>query len=434
MSQFITNPISRRSFFRVSGTLMALPFLESFASGQTSTAAAPKRMIFLGGGFGFTKDTFYPKQAGRFADIGLTEGMMPFKRHQDDITMVSNLTNLGATNPHGGSCSYLTGANVEGTPGKRFFNSISCDQIAAKHLGRNTRFRSLVLSARERDGLQNSGHGAGLSLSWDESGNPMPGIQRPIDFYHQIFASQNDSRAQLNNSLQKKQSIIDIVRVNAGSLKRRLSTHDREKLDEYFQGLRQIELGLERQARWADTPKPDAPFALPEDQLIGEAEIKLMYDMIIIALQTDSTRVITYRQPVCSVLTGLGMALKAHSLSHYGFSTTRKEASKQRDIKCSELFSHFLDRLKEAKDVDGSRLYDNCIVSYGTNLRSGHELKNIPAILSGGGAKGIKHGRHIQLPEKDTPLANYWLTLMKQANLPVTQFSHSTGIIPELLS
>ena len=98
------------------------------------------------------------------------------------------------------------------------------------------------------------------------------------------------------------------------------------------------------------------------------------------------------------------------------------------------LFANFLDRLKEATDSDGSRLFDNCIVSYGTNLRSGHELKNIPAILSGGGAKNIKHGSHLILPEEDTPLANYWLTLMQEAGMEIDTFSHSTGIIPELVS
>lgn len=434
MSQFITNPISRRSFFRVSGTLLSLPFLESFASAQTVTGAAPKRMIFLGGGFGFTKQTFFPKKAGRFADIGLTQGLMPLERHMDDLTMVSNLTNIGATNPHGGSTSYLTGANVTGTPGKRFHNSISCDQFAAKQLGKETRFASLVLSAKEKDNMQNSGHGHGKSLSWDETGNPIQGLNRPIDFYHQIFSSDQSSREELDDHLAKRKSILDIARVNASGMKRKLSSHDREKLDEYFQGLRQIEKGLERQAKWADIPKPEAPYGEPDYGIMGEDEIKLMYDMIIIALQTDTTRIVTYRQPVGSTLLSIGLSLKAHSLSHYGFSKARREASELRDKKCMELFAHFIDRLKEAKDVDGSRLYDNCIVSYGTNLRSGHELKNVPALLTGGGAERIKHGRHIVLPEKDTPLANYWLTLMKEAGVRTSRFSHSTGILPQLLS
>ena len=115
MSTFFTDSYARRSFIRNGSSVLVLPFLETFAKAATLRKAPPKRMIFLGGGFGFTKDTFYPKQAGRFAEIGLTEGLAPLKRHQDDITMVANMSNHGATDPHGGSVSYLTGANVSGT-------------------------------------------------------------------------------------------------------------------------------------------------------------------------------------------------------------------------------------------------------------------------------------------------------------------------------
>lgn len=433
MTNFLTHSTTRRSFLRAGSTVLAIPFLETFASTADSSKAPPKRVIFLGGGFGFTADTFYPKQAGRFAEIGLTEGLAPLQRHQNDITMVANMTNVGATDPHGGSVSYLTGANVEGTPGKRFHNSISCDQLIARHLGSETRFASLTLSANEADGGQNSGHGKGLSLAWDDAGNPIPGINRPIDLYYTLFASPNDAPHKVHARLKEKQSILDIVKINAGSMKRTLGKDDQDKLDEYFTGVRQVETGLERQAKWADIPKPNAPFEAPDEGLTGEEAIKLMYDMMIIALQTDATRVVSYRLPVCSLLSSIGIKLMAHSLSHYGFSQPRIDASRQRDQKCMALLAHFLDRLKEAKDIDGSRLYDNCIVSYGTNIRSGHELKNVPAILTGGGAKDIKHGRHIVLPKEDTPLANYWLTLIQQAGVPVDQFSHSSGIIPELL-
>lgn len=434
MSPFLTDSSTRRSFLRVGSSVLALPFLETFASPQAAAAKPPKRVVFLGGGFGFTKDSFYPTKAGRFSEIGMTEGLAPLERHKEDLTMVTNLTNLGSTDPHGGSVSYLTGANVAGTPGKRFHNSISCDQLLAKELGTETRHSTLTLSAKEVDGGSNSGHGKGLSLAWDDTGNPIPGLERPIDLFYTLFANPNDSREELNLRLKKKQSILDVVRVNGSGIKRKLSKGDQEKLDEYFTGVRQVEKGLERQAKWADVPKPDAPFEAPSEGLTGEEAIHLMYDMIIIALQTDATRVVTYRQPVCDLLLGMGMTLKAHSLSHYGFSQPRIIASRERDRKCSGLLAHFLDRLKEAKDIDGSRLYDNCIVSYGTNLRSGHELKNLPALLSGGGADQIKHGRHIVLPEEDTPLANYWLTLMQQAGMKIDSFSHSTGVVPELLS
>ncbi len=416
---------------------MALPYLESLAAPvskiASSTAGTGKKMIFLGGGFGFTKDTFYPKKSGKFEEIGLTEGLAPLERHLSDITMVSNLTNRGATNPHGGSSSYLTGANVAGTPGKRFHNSISCDQLAAEQLSSDTRFSSLVLSAKEKDGLQQSGHGAGLSLSWDHDGKPIPGANRPLDLYHKLFSTAEESKGELVKRLQAKQSVMDLLKLEAGGLKRKLSKVDVEKLDEYFTGVRQVEKGLERQAKWVDIPKMRAPFDVPDEGVKGEEAIHLMYDMIIIALQTGMTNVVSYRQPVCSLLSGMGVSLKAHSLSHYGFSKPRTEASRERDKKCMTLFAHFIDRLKEAKDIEGKPLYDSCIVSYGSNLRSGHELKNLPALLTGGGAEGIKHGRHLKLPKQNTPLANYWLTLMQQAGVSLDSFSHSDGIIDELL-
>ena len=131
--------------------------------------------------------------------------------------------------------------------------------------------------------------------------------------------------------------------------------------------------------------------------------------MMLIALQTDATRVVTYRLPVCSLLSGMGVKLKAHSLSHYGFSQPRTEASRQRDLKCTSLFAHFLDRLKEAKDLDGSRLYEQCIVSYGTNIRSGHELKNVPALLRVVELRKSSTGGTLYFLKK-IPLANYWLT------------------------
>lgn len=423
---FVTDVTSRRSFMRLGSAVLAVPFLESFA-GAKVPPAPPKRVVFLGGGFGFTSKSFYPKQAGKLTDVGMTEGLAPLQRHFADMTMVSNLTNLGATDPHGGSSSYLTCA-VQSR------NTISCDQMLAEQLGKDTRYPSLVLSAKEKDGGQNSGHGSGLSLSWDESGNPIPGVNRPIGLFRSLFANAHDSREGLTKRLKEQRSILDAVRINSHSVKRKLGKGDVEKLDEYFTGIRQIEKSLEREVMWADTPKPKANFKAPDEAMTGEAAIKAMYDMIIIALQTDATRVITYRQPVCDLLLGMGITLGAHSLSHYGFSKSRIAASKERDKKCSALLAHFIDRLKEAKDSDGSRLFDNCIVSYGTNLRSGHELRNVPAILSGGGADKITHGQHIQLPQANTPLANYWLTIMQQAGMDIDTFSHSTGIVKELVS
>ena len=431
MSNIFTDPNSRRSFLRRGAFCLALPLLESIARAAPA-ATVPKRMIFLGGGYGFTDsqnagDSFFLSKAGRFSSMGLTKGMKPLEKHQEDLTMVSNLTNLGVSNPHGGSDGYLNCGSY-----RTHEASISCDQVAAKTIGQDTRFPSLVLTAREPIPGQGAGHGGGYSLSADDRGRSIPGIPSPLQLYRTLFGQKGDSPEQLLERLDNRQSILDLVRIDGGNVRRILGREDVVKLDEYFSSIREIELGLQRQEKWANKPKMKAPFEEP--QLIpGEKEIRLMLDMLVLALQTDMTRVASYRLPVSSLITSLGISLSPHSLSHYGFDLERRAASEKRDHKLMELFAWFLDRLKETKDKDGRRLYDSCIVSYGSNLRAGHGLQSCPALLSGGGAERIQHGRHIVLPHKDTSLANYWLTLLQQAGVQTPEFHYSTDIVSELL-
>ncbi len=434
MSTIVTDPISRRSLLRQGACALALPFLDS-VSRAAPTASAPKRMIFLGGGYGFTDSyhdkgpSFFPREAGRFSSIGLTKGLKPLERHQEDLTLISNLTNLGVHNPHGGSGGYLNcGEYREHKAG------FSCDQIAAKTIGKDTRFTSLVLTAREPIPGQGAGHGSGLSLSADGRGRSIPGIPTPLGLYRTLFAQKGDSPEKLLERLDNQQSILDLVRIDGGSVKRTLAREDQVKLDEYFTSIREIELGLQREEQWANKPKMEASIEAPAEGLPGEKEIRLMLDMLVLALQTDMTRVASYRLPVCSLITSLGISLSPHSLSHYGFDSGRRAASEQRDGKLMELFAWFLDRLKETTDSEGRRLYDSCIVSYGSNLRTGHGLQSVPALLSGGGAERIKHGRHVVLPKENTSLANYWLTLLQQAGVETPNFHYSDGEISELLA
>ncbi len=433
MSTIVTNPISRRSLLRNGTYCLALPFLDSVVR-AAPTVSAPKRMIFLGGGYGFTDShhdkgaSFFPREAGRFSSIGLSKGLKPMERHQEDLTLVSNLTNLGVNNPHGGSGGYLNCGNY-----REHEAGFSCDQVAAKTIGKDTRFTSLVITAREPIPGQGAGHGAGLSLSSDGRGRSLPGIHSPLHLYRTLFAQEGDSPEQLLNRLDNQQSILDLVRIDGSSVKRTLAKEDQVKLDEYFTSVREIELGLQREESWAHRPKLNAPFDAPPETLSGENEIRLMLDMLVLALQTDMTRIATYRLPVCSLISSLGISVSPHSLSHYGFDDGRRAASEQRDQKLMEIFAWFLDRLKETKDSDGRRLYDTCIVSYGSNIRTGHGLQSLPALLSGGGADRIKHGRHVILPKEDTSLANYWLTLLQQAGVETPNFHYGTEVVSELL-
>lgn len=157
-----------------------------------------------------------------------------------------------------------------------------------------------------------------------------------------------------------------------------------------------------------------------------------MYDLLVAALQTDSTRVVTYRQPVARLIKGLGITVAPHDMSHYG-PGPRMEASKLRDKKQSELFAYLLDKLEAVKEADGSTLLDNVSISYGSNIRTIHYLDNCPTVIAGGGA-GIKHGRHFVLPAKQTPLANLWLTLLQGVGIEIDAFGDSTGTLPSFTS
>jgi len=422
---------NRRAFLRTGSTVLALPLLESVGKANTP-AVTPKRMLFIGCGFGFTKDTFFPTEAGRFADIGLTPGMKPLERHRDDITMVSNLTNLGATNPHGGSTSYLTGANVSNTPGKKFHNSVSLDQVIARKIGQDTRFPALTLS--DTGGPSQDGHGQGLSLAWSDKGHPIPGITNPIDLYAQLFGQAKESPEEREFRLAQKRSILDGVTSSFQSAKQKLSRNDQEKLEDYFQSVRQIEQNISREVEWAQTPKPKSPLREPGQGMDGLQSLKTMHQLIVAAFQTDSTRVITYRQPVASVLQGHGVNLNPHSLSHYGLDPKRREASEVKDLLFMQLLASLIDQLKSKQDLNGQNLFESSLISYGSNIRSSHGLQGCPAIFAGGAAEKVKKGEHIILPKQDTPLANYWLTLMQSIGVPLDRFSHSTGAVPELLS
>ena len=428
---------NRRTVLKAGATSLALPFMESLSMAQVAkvakaaTAAVPKRFLFIGCGYGFTTHSFFPTKAGKFSEIGLTPGLEPLDRHKDDITMVSNLTNLGARNPHAGSTTYLTGADVGGTRRRKFINSISLDQVIAKNIGQDTRFSSLALCGEDA-----SGHGPGLSMSWSDKGNPIPGIKNPLSLYHELFGQSKESSAEREYRLSQKRSILDAVVAELKFSKKKLSKTDQDKLEDYLQSIRQIEQSISKEVEWANTPKPNAPpnvpLPKPGDSMDGVQSLKILQQLMVAAFQTDSTRVITYRQPVDSLLKSWGMNIGSHTLSHR-YSGARAEMSRLRDFKSMELFAGLIDLFKKTPDTNGQSLFDSTLISYGSNIRMGHGLKGCPSIYTGGAAAKLKTGEHIILPEEDTPLANYWLTLCQQSGIEMDSFSHSTGTISELV-
>ena len=422
--------LSRRYFLRGSGTLIALPTLESLgfrrlASAAASRPATPaKRCVFLSIGFGVTKETWFPDVSQTGPGYTLSEGLSPLARHQSDITVVQGCSNQYTNEAHWGSTFWLTGANRYSVPGQNMANSISADQVVAQHLGQDTRFSSIQFNASSLEG-----HGPGLSLAWDQRGKPVAGQDDPVEVFHKLFSPDDTPLEQRQAAIAENRSVLDAVLTQARRVQRGLSKTDTDKLEEYFQGIRDIETRLSKDEDWLAIPKARAPLDEPQPGLKGRAEIEIMQDLIVAALQTDSTRALTYRMPGQSLLQSLDLKPSSHNVSHYS-PGERMEASKARDKAHSELLARLIDKLKATKEADGSSLFDHTAVAFGSNISSIHYLTNCPTVLTGGGAN-LKLGQHLVLP-KDTPLCNVWLTMLRGMGIGVDRHGDSTDVISEL--
>jgi len=422
---------TRRHFLRSTSSLIALPALESFgfkAFAAPKVATPPKRMVFLGFGWGVTNETWFPDAKKTGAAWELSEGLKPLARHQKDITVVQGCSNKFTNEAHWGSTFWLTGANRYAEPGQSFHNSISADQVAAAHLGKETRFASIQLNTPD---VANSGHGPGLSLAWDMRGKPMAGLENPVQAFHRLFSNDTTPLNERQAMLAQKRSVLDAVLTDASDLQRGLTKTDTDKLDEYFQSIRDIEVRLGKDEQWLTVPKVKPPFAEPKEGLAGKEEIKVMYDLIVAALQTDTTRVLTYRQPVGTLLQSLGTKVAPHDMSHYS-PGDRMAASQMRDTTQSELLAGLIDKLKATKEADGRSLFDHTCLAYGSNIRTIHYLDNCPTLLTGGAAN-IKLGHHL-VASKDTPLCNVWLTMLHGLGIEAERHGDSTGMVKELIA
>ena len=424
--------LSRRQALRGAGSLVALPALESLGFRRFAQAAATslngpsKRCVFMSIGFGVTKETWYPDINQTGANYELSEGLSPLARHKSDITVVQGCSNQFANEAHWGSTFWLTGANRYSVPGQNMANTISADQVVAQQLGQDTRFSSIQLNSSAVEG-----HGPGQSLAWDARGKPMAGHDDPVQVFHKLFSSDDMPLEQRQAAIAENRSVLDAVLSQGKRVQRGLSREDTDKLDEYFQGIRDIETRLNKDEAWLEVPKVKAPLGEPDPGLKGKAEIEIMQDLIVAALQTDSTRSLTYRMPGQSLLQSLDVKPSSHNVSHYS-PGERMEASKLRDKTHSELLARLIDKLKATKEADGSSLFDHTAVAFGSNISSIHYLTNCPTVLTGGGAN-VKLGQHLVL-EKDTPLCNVWLTMLQGLGIDTDQHGDSTGVVKGLQS
>ena len=426
------NNTNRRRFLCGTGALIALPALESIGFRRFASAAdrlparPPKRIVFLGFGFGVTQETWFPDPEQTGADYNLPDGLKPLARHRNDFSVVQGCSNKFSNEAHWGSTFWLTGANRFAVPGQNMSNSISVDQVAARELGQDTRFSSIQLNSTDGS---SSGHGPGLSLAWDLRGKPVAGFNDPVQVFHKLFSADDLPLEQRQAAIAENRSVLDAVLTEARRVQRGLTRTDKDKLEEYFQGIRDIETRLSKDETWLEIPKAKSPIEVPAPGSKGREEVEVMYDLIVAALQTDSTRVMTYRMPGQTLLQSMGVSLSAHNVSHYS-PGERMQASQARDKTHSELLAGLIDKLKATKETDGSTLFDHVALAFGSNISSIHYLTNCPTVLTGGGAN-LKLGQHLVLP-KDTPLCNVWLTMLQGLGINAEQHGDSTGIVKEL--
>ena len=425
--------VDRRRFLEAAGAVVALPALPSlgwtrFAAAAAGAAPRPKRMLFLAIGWGVTNETWYPDPQQTGTNWTLPDGLKPLEKHKADITVVQNCYHKFSSDGHAPSTFWLTGANRYGVPGRSFSNTISIDQVAAEQFGRDTRFTSLACSGvRGGEG----GHG---QMQWNRQGKPLAVIDNPVAVFHKLFSDDKTPLETRQRTLREQKSVLDLVMEEAAFVGKGLSRDDSDKLDEYLESIREIETRLSKEEQWLTVPKakPGRPLREPAAGISGKEEAKLMYDMMVAALQTDATRVIGYQNPIESLLRSVGHTLPGHTMSHYA-PGPRMEASQARDRALSELMVHLIDRLKAAKEPDGSSLFDHTSVVLGSNVRTVHSLDNCPTLLTGGGA-GIKLGQHVVMKDLKTPLCNVWLTLLRGVGVKADSFGDSTGVIEELIA
>ena len=409
--------LSRRSLLRGTGAAaIGLPLLDAMAF--AGTAPPPKRFVAMCAGLGFHTPYLFPEKPGR--GYPLTPLLEKLKDNREKITPLSGFCHPDqqGNNGHASELTWLTSAKRPGLAG--FKNTISVDQLIAAKIGIETRFPYLAVST------------SGRSLSWTSNGVEIPGERSPGKLFKALFI--NGTKEEIANEvrdLERGRSILDTVRGEARNLDGALGHRDRGKLEEYFASVRDLEKRLEQFEAWATRPKPKVSVEAPKDisdRNDAIAKQRLMYDMIVLALRTDSTRTITFSiGGMNAVPSNLpGVTSDWHNLSHHG-----KDEDKIRELKIIEeaefvAFGKFLSDLDAVKE-EGSTLLERTSVLFGSNLgnASSHNWHNLPLVLAGG---GYRHGTYVARdPENNTPFANILLALAQRMGIETDRFGSSTA-------
>lgn len=418
--------VSRRQFLRASGIGLALPLLDAMLPAFSRAASAPPPRRFLGvcNNLGLLPEMFFPDASSTGRGYKLSPYLEELKAHRNDFTVFSGVMHPDVDGGHPADNCFLTAAPHPGNGG--FRNTISLDQFAAERIGHLTRFPSLTLGVNVQQGLR--------SLSWTGSGALIPCEEKPSEVFKKLFLQGSAKQiAEAEKKLSLGQSIMDAVAGQAKSLQRNLGAHDRERLDQYFTGVRDLEQRLSAAQAWEKKPKPVVkakPPLDPESPREYMDKVRLMYDMARLAFETDSTRLITLmldsvNSPTIEV-EGADINDGYHSLSHHGKSPKKLaqlEAIDREHMKqLGTLFSH----LKATKETGGNVL-DHSMILYGSNMGNAntHVTTNLPILFAGG---GFKHGQHLAFDrEHNYPLPNLFVSALQRLGIEEDKFATSTG-------
>ncbi len=425
MSFKATKNYSRRGFLRAGAVALALPALDSLlprVSGMAATTPQPKRIICICNSLGIHGPLFFP------TDTGLEHKGSPYlellKDHRNDYTVFSGFAHPGnEAAGHSSEITFLSAAANPQLPG--FRNSVSLDQHVADKFGPATRFPSLILGT------------SGSNISVNRSGVVLPSETKPSKVFAKLFleGTPEEIRREVER-LNEGRSILDAVRSDAKRLAGKVGAGDRDKLDEYFTSVREMEARLQAMQEWSRKPKPKVDASVPQDvQNAADviAKIDVLFDLMPLALQTDSTRVITFFISGDDYVIPIpGVTMGHHALSHHGLEPEKIAQLRRIEEAIMKSLGGLLTKLKANKE-GGDPVLRNTSVLFGSNLgnASSHSTSQLPILLAGG---GFKHGQHLVVApkgdlHKSTPLSNLFVSIMQRMGIEADRFGSSTGTV-----
>jgi hypothetical protein len=418
--------LDRRTFLRSAGVAIGLPLLDAMlpvgpGAEQKAAALRPKRLLLIGRGLGMYGPNYFPEHPGK--DYVPSRLLKPLQEHRQDFTVFSGMSHRGYNAGHGTEAALLTGVGPEGMRPGDLRNTISLDQEVASRLGGETRFASLALG--------------GGDISWNRKGVKIPSESRATQVFKQLFIDGTPQEvAREVDRIKNGLSILDGAREQARTLMRTLGQADRERMDLLLTSIREAEERLQQDQAWATKPKPKVtvqPFANDHvtDNRLFDRE-RQWYDLVHLALQTDSTRVIAlWLWSHTERLDLEGVAISHHDASHHGQDEGKLRQLARIEEEEMKLFASFLTKMKATSD-GGRSLLDQTVIFHGSNLgnASAHTSDNLPILLAGG---GFRHAGHVAFDRKNNkPLSNLFVRILQDLGIEMDRFGSSTGALSEV--